>query len=102
MKRQTNLEETKSEEKSNSERLKALTYMQMQRLRLKFNEQLCIYAEGEIPEKEMVERLMRDHVKADESKLPRISSPDWEYNTSSVFVQFQTPLVSRQFVFIHS
>ncbi|KAL4011313.1 hypothetical protein IC575_028367 [Cucumis melo] len=64
----------------------------VQRLRLKFNEQLRIYGEGEIPEKAMVERLMRDHVKADESKLPHISSPDWEYNTSSVFVQFQTPL----------
>ena len=48
------------------------------------------------------ERLMRGNVKTDESKLPHISSPDWEYNTSSVFVQFQTPLISIQFDFIHS
>lgn len=47
---------------------------------------------GEIPVKEMVETLMRDRIKADESKLPNIWPLDWELNLSSIFVEFDTPL----------
>ncbi|XP_022153121.1 transport and Golgi organization 2 homolog [Momordica charantia] len=61
-----------------------------QRLRLKFNEQLHKCDGGEIPVKEMIERLMRDTVKADESKLPHICSLDWELDLSPIFVQIQT------------
>lgn len=49
--------------------------------------------DGEIPVKEMVETLMRDKIKADESKLPNIWSLDLEINLSSIFVEFDTPLV---------
>lgn len=42
---------------------------------------------------EMVEKLMRDPVKADESKLPHICSLDWESKLSSIFVEVvDTPL----------
>lgn len=56
--------------------------------------QLDRYGEGEIYVKEMVERLMKDTVKADKGKLPNICSLDWEFNLSSIFVQVDTPLVS--------
>lgn len=62
------------------------------RLGLTFKEQLGKYGKGEIPIKEMVGRLMRDTVKADESKLPHICSLDWEFNLSSIFVEVDTPL----------
>jgi uncharacterized protein with NRDE domain len=63
-----------------------------QRLGLTFKAQLGKYGKGEIPIKEMVGRLMRDTVKADESKLPHICSLDWEFNLSSIFVEVDTPL----------
>ncbi|KAI3465450.1 hypothetical protein Pfo_022113 [Paulownia fortunei] len=63
-----------------------------ERLATNFKLQLGLYGEGEIRVKEMVEKLMRDTVKADESKLPHICSPDWEFNLSSIFVQVDTPL----------
>ncbi|KAI8549293.1 hypothetical protein RHMOL_Rhmol06G0014500 [Rhododendron molle] len=50
----------------------------VQRLELNFNDLIGEYGEGEIPVNEMVEKLMRDRVKAEESKLPRICSLDWE------------------------
>jgi uncharacterized protein with NRDE domain len=49
--------------------------------------------------KEMAEKLMRDTVKADESKLPRICSLDWEFNLSSIFVEVDTPLVNLLAIF---
>ena len=51
------------------------------------------YAASEIPVNKMVGKLMRDTVKADESKLPSICSPDWELSLSSIFVEADTPLV---------
>ncbi|XP_023904487.1 uncharacterized protein LOC112016195 [Quercus suber] len=63
-----------------------------QRLGLSFKERLAKHGKGEIPLKEMVEKLMRDTVKADESKLPHICSLDWEFNLSSIFVEVDTPL----------
>lgn len=42
----------------------------------------------------MIDKLMRDTVKADESKLPQICSLDWEFNLSSIFVEVDTPLVN--------
>ncbi|CAA3022890.1 transport and Golgi organization 2 homolog isoform X2 [Olea europaea var. sylvestris] len=62
------------------------------RLERKFKMQLDRYGEGEIYVKEMVERLMKDTVKADKGKLPNICSLDWEFNLSSIFVQVDTPL----------
>lgn len=51
------------------------------------------YGESEIPVKEVLEKLMRDKVKADKSRLPGICSIDWEFNLSSIFVEIDTPLV---------
>ncbi|KAF5740960.1 hypothetical protein HS088_TW11G01042 [Tripterygium wilfordii] len=63
-----------------------------QRLGQKFKELLCQYSEGEIPLKIMAEKLMRDRVKAEVSRLPGICSIDWEFNLSSIFVEVDTPL----------
>ncbi|KAB1203531.1 hypothetical protein CJ030_MR8G015354 [Morella rubra] len=63
-----------------------------QRLGLNFKEQLGNYGKGKMAVKEMVGKLMRDTVKADESKLPHICSLDWEFNLSSIFVEVDTPL----------
>ncbi|KAL7127879.1 hypothetical protein ABFS83_14G280000 [Erythranthe nasuta] len=63
-----------------------------ERLKLNFKLEVKKYVEGEISVKEMVEKLMRDRVKADKSMLPNICSPDWEFNISSIFVEVDTPL----------
>ncbi|KAL3621542.1 hypothetical protein CASFOL_036454 [Castilleja foliolosa] len=63
-----------------------------ERLEKNFKQEVGQYGKGEIPVKEMVEKLMRDKVKADESELPKICSPDWEFGLSSIFVEVDTPL----------
>lgn len=68
--------------------------MQAKRLEQTFKEELRGYGESEIPAKQMIEKLMRDKVKAEQSELPHICAIDWEFNLSSVFVQVDTPLVS--------
>ncbi|OVA00624.1 Protein of unknown function DUF833 [Macleaya cordata] len=66
-----------------------------QRLSQNFKELLDKYkedkGEGEVPMKEMVKELMRDTVRADESKLPGVRSPEYELKASSIFVEFDTP-----------
>ncbi|WVZ18318.1 hypothetical protein V8G54_005640 [Vigna mungo] len=62
------------------------------RLELSFKEHVAKYGEGEIGVKEVIEKVMKDRVKADKSLLPRICSPDWEFNLSSIFVEVETPL----------
>ncbi|KAL5557711.1 hypothetical protein UlMin_033922 [Ulmus minor] len=62
------------------------------RLELSFKEELGKYGERELPAKEMIEKLMRDKVKADKSKLPQICAIDWESSLSSIFVEVDTPL----------
>ncbi|GAV88137.1 NRDE domain-containing protein [Cephalotus follicularis] len=63
-----------------------------QRLGLNFTELLDKCGEGEIPIKEVVEKVMRDTVKADETMLPRICSLEWEKHLSPIFVSVDTPL----------
>ncbi|KAM1033842.1 hypothetical protein FF1_037284 [Malus domestica] len=63
-----------------------------QRLRLNFEEEIKKYGEGEMPVKEMIQKLMRDGVKADKRELPHICELDWEFNLSSIFVEVDTPL----------
>ncbi|KAI4352689.1 hypothetical protein L6164_006913 [Bauhinia variegata] len=63
-----------------------------QRHGLSFKEQINKYGKGEIPLKEMIQKLMRDTVKSEESLLPHICSLDWESSLSSIFVQVDTPL----------
>ncbi|XP_059630350.1 uncharacterized protein LOC132273413 [Cornus florida] len=63
------------------------------RLELKFKELLDEHGDGEIPTSEMVEKLMRDPVKADKTMLPHILNLNWEFNLSSIFVDaVDTPL----------
>nr|XP_043625341.1 uncharacterized protein LOC122596776 isoform X2 [Erigeron canadensis] len=57
-----------------------------QRLEHGFKDLLNQYGEGEIPINEMVDKLMGNTVKDDLNMLPRIYSPEFEYQLSSVFV----------------
>ncbi|KAA3472349.1 transport and Golgi organization 2-like protein [Gossypium australe] len=50
------------------------------------------YGKNEVNAREMVEKLMKDKVKADKSKLPGICALDMEFNLSSIFVEMDTPL----------
>ena len=52
------------------------------------------YGEEELPVKEMVEKLMTNTEKDDESLLPHIFPPEREYNLSSIFVDTNNPLVN--------
>lgn len=72
-----------------------ISCQQAKRLEQKFKEHINNYGKGEIPVKEMTETLMRDTVKADESKLPGICARDWEFNLSSIFLEVETPLVNK-------
>ncbi|KAH6834915.1 transport/golgi organization-like protein [Perilla frutescens var. hirtella] len=63
-----------------------------ERLETTFKLQLDRYGGGEIPVKELVEKLMRDTHRADENNLPNICPRDWELNLSSIFVEVDTPL----------
>lgn len=65
--------------------------------RLKMNFKKMVNVRGESDEelfsyKEMVEKLMRDTTKPDETQLPHICSLDWEFSLSSIFVEVDTPL----------
>ncbi|XP_055834942.1 uncharacterized protein LOC129903415 [Solanum dulcamara] len=65
-----------------------------QRLKLNFDKMLDAYEANDekICVKEMIENLMRDTIKADKCKLPRICSTDLELGLSSIFVEVDTPL----------
>ncbi|XP_058098556.1 uncharacterized protein LOC131243320 [Magnolia sinica] len=64
-----------------------------QRLHENFKVLLDAYDKEEIPEKEMIERLMGDHLKADKEKLPNTGcDPEWEFNLSSIFIDVETEL----------
>ncbi|XP_027938574.1 transport and Golgi organization 2 homolog [Vigna unguiculata] len=63
-----------------------------QRLEVSFKEELAKYGDGEIPMKEVLQKLMKDKTKADETHLPHIRNLDWEFNLSSIFVEVETPL----------
>ncbi|GLT94527.1 hypothetical protein SLE2022_122640 [Rubroshorea leprosula] len=63
-----------------------------QLLRQDFKELLNKYGKGEIALKEMVENIMKNTTKADESRLPGICALDWEFSLSSIFVEVDTPL----------
>ncbi|KAL4557583.1 hypothetical protein LXL04_035766 [Taraxacum kok-saghyz] len=64
-----------------------------QRLKFNFKKLLSTYNEDEdIPIKDMIDKLMRDTMKANKSQLPNICSVDWEHNLSSIFVDVGTPL----------
>ncbi|KAL3843313.1 hypothetical protein ACJIZ3_000716 [Penstemon smallii] len=65
-----------------------------QRLRNSFEEAVNKCGEAEISVKEMTRKLMNDTTKdEDESKLPRIYPPEFEYHLSAIFVEADTALV---------
>lgn len=61
-----------------------------ERLGLNFKDLLDKYGETDIPVSDMVETLMRNTVKDDESRLPKIYDADFEYQLSSIFVDTDT------------
>lgn len=67
---------------------------QAARLETNFKVHVDRYGEGEIPVKELVEKLMRDKEKAGKSELPNICPFEWEFSLSSIFVEVDTPLVN--------
>ncbi|XP_059458295.1 uncharacterized protein LOC132187878 [Corylus avellana] len=66
-----------------------------QRLGDSFRELLDEHGEKELPMKEMVEKLMMDTFKDDESMLPHIYPPEREYHLSSIFVETVTTPIGR-------
>lgn len=64
------------------------------RLKVGFKKQLAKYGVGDIPPKEIIQKLMKDKTRADKSHLPHICSLDWEHSLSSIFVEVETPLVN--------
>lgn len=62
------------------------------RLNHNFKKLLDKYGEGELPIRELVEKLMTNTIKDEESTLPRIYLPEREYKLSSIFVVEDTPL----------
>lgn len=68
--------------------------MQAKRLGQNFKELLRKSSNTYLPVKEM-EKLMRDTTKSDKGSLPHICSLDWEFNLSSIYVDVDTPLVSK-------
>ncbi|TYH30697.1 hypothetical protein ES288_A01G115500v1 [Gossypium darwinii] len=65
--------------------------LQALRLRKSVRQMLNKYGKNEVNVKEMIEKLMKDKVKADKSKLPGICALDMEFNLSSIFVEMDTP-----------
>ncbi|KAK4491493.1 hypothetical protein RD792_002243, partial [Penstemon davidsonii] len=64
-----------------------------QRLRNSFEEAVNKCGEAEISVEEMTRKLMNDTTKdEDESKLPRIYPPEFEYHLSAIFVEADTAL----------
>ncbi|MBA0850260.1 hypothetical protein Goshw_027510 [Gossypium schwendimanii] len=61
------------------------------RLRKSIRQMMNKYGKNEVNVKEMIEKLMKDKVKADKSKLPGICALDMEFNLSSIFVEMDTP-----------
>ncbi|KAL1185394.1 hypothetical protein V6Z11_A01G111800 [Gossypium hirsutum] len=61
------------------------------RLRKSVRQMLNKYGKNEVNVKEMIEKLMKDKVKADKSNLPGICALDMEFNLSSIFVEMDTP-----------
>lgn len=72
--------------------------MQSERLRHSFKELLDLYGDDEVAVAEMVEKLMRDTVRDEESVLPHIYPVEKEYYLSSIFVEAETPLVKPDYL----
>ncbi|KZV53855.1 transport and Golgi organization 2 [Dorcoceras hygrometricum] len=63
-----------------------------QRLLYSFEDAVHKCGDSEISIEEMGEKLMNDTTKDDESKLPHIYPPEFEYHLSAIFVEVDTPL----------
>ncbi|RZR73563.1 hypothetical protein BHM03_00025642 [Ensete ventricosum] len=65
-----------------------------QRLGMRFRDLLVKYDQEEIPEKEMVDKLMSDTARADRDRLPNTGcDTEYEFKLSSIFVEFETKQV---------
>ncbi|KAF5184668.1 Transport and golgi organization 2-like protein [Thalictrum thalictroides] len=70
-------------------------WQKSQRLGQNFKELMDKHSKDEIPVKLIAEELMTDTTKADKNSLPGIHSFEWEYITSSIFIdQFVTSMGS--------
>lgn len=68
--------------------------LQAQRLKQHFASFWNMYANyDECPIGEISEKMMRDTVKDENEMLPGIYPPEWEYQLSSIYVDFETPQV---------
>ncbi|GMP37256.1 hypothetical protein CsSME_00009024 [Camellia sinensis var. sinensis] len=87
----TNVREVESIPQAKSRGHLPVRFLEAERLRHSFKDQLARYGDGEVCVKEMVEKLMRDTVKDDKSMLPHIYPVEREYQMSSIFVEEETP-----------
>lgn len=93
----SSLSKTGSELMTFSHPFHLMSSLQAQRLARNLSELLGRHGGEEIPEREMVEELMGDTVKADKDKLPNTGcDSEWEFELSSIFVDFDTKLVRTE------
>lgn len=71
--------------------------LQCLRLREGFQQLLAENGSGEFPVKTMVEEVMTNTVKDEETELPHVFTPETEYHLSSIFVDMQRPTVTFLF-----
>lgn len=67
------------------------------RLREAFQQLLAENGSGEFPVKKMVEEVMTNTVKDEDTELPHVFTPETEYHLSSIFVDMQRPTVTFLF-----
>ena len=78
-----------------------IIHVQAERLGNSFKELLDKHGDGEIPTEEMVEKLMKNTIKDEESLLPHMYSPEREHQLSSIFVDTYTRLVNYKPQLLH-
>lgn len=64
----------------------------VQRLLCSFEDAVIKCSDSEISIEEISEKLMNNTTKDEESKLPRIYPPEFEYHLSAIFIEVDTPL----------
>lgn len=72
--------------------------LQCLRLRECFQQLLAENGSREFPVKTMVEEVMTNTVKDEETELPHVFTPETEYHLSSIFVDMQRPTVTFLFL----
>ncbi|KAF4373977.1 hypothetical protein F8388_007883, partial [Cannabis sativa] len=88
----TNVRELTSLPQSKTRGDLPLRFLKAQRLGDNLKELLNTYNDGELPPKEIVEKLMTNTIKDDYSLLPGLYPREKEYHLSSIFVDVVSPL----------